>query len=134
MLRMLPKNSGWHRTVFGPARGIFNPEMHVICGWDKLLNELHLTEEAALLAVTTNGKLGIKLRVFARREFRARYVPEDVLILLDLNRESGYGRSHSRICTKGMLTRRSDVERRRSKLLAAALGGIDVFPRGLGDV
>jgi hypothetical protein len=95
MLRKSPRvgfrDSGWHRTVFGQAHGIFNPEMHVVCGWDKLLRELHLTEEAALLAVATNDKLGIKLRVFARRVYRARYVPEDVLTLLNLSRESGDG-------------------------------------------
>src|ERR1700739_4633121 len=86
-----PKDTGWHRTVFGQVRGAFQPELHVICGWDKLLNEMHLTEEAALLAVATNGALGMKLRGFARREFRVRFVPEDVLILLDLNRQSGDG-------------------------------------------
>jgi hypothetical protein len=85
------KDSGWHRTVFGQMGGIFLPEMHVVCGWDKLLNELHLTEEAALLAVATNDKPGAKLRTFVRRVHRGRYVPEDVLILLHLNRESGDG-------------------------------------------
>jgi hypothetical protein len=78
-------------TVFGQGHGTFNPETHVVCGWNKLLNELHLTEEAALLAVATNDKLGIKLRVFARRVHRARYVPEDVLTLLNLSRGSGNG-------------------------------------------
>jgi hypothetical protein len=85
------RDSGWHHTVFGQAQGIFNPEAHVVCGWNKLLNELHLTEEAALYAVATNDKLGAKLRMFARRVFRERYVPEDVLLLLDLNRKSGDG-------------------------------------------
>ena len=86
-----PKDTGWHRTVFGQVQGAFQAELRVICGWDKLLNELHLTEEAALSAVAENGALGTKLREFARREFRARFVPEDVLILLDLNRQSGDG-------------------------------------------
>jgi hypothetical protein len=71
--------------------GIFNPEMRVVCGWDKLLNELHLTGEEAVLAVARNDKLGTKLRRFARRVHRARYVPEDVLLLLDLDRKSGDG-------------------------------------------
>ena len=81
------RDSGWRRTTFGT----FLPEMHVACDWDKLLSELHLTEDEALLAVATNDKLGIKLRVFARRVHRARYVPEDVLTLMNLSRESGDG-------------------------------------------
>jgi hypothetical protein len=85
------RDSGWHRTVFGQVQGTFLPQMHVACGWDKLLNELHLTDEAALSAVATNDKAGMKLRRFARRVHRARYVPEDVLLLLDLNRKSGDG-------------------------------------------
>jgi hypothetical protein len=79
------------RIVFGQMQGTFNPEMHVVCGWNKLLDELHLTEEAARLAVAANDTLGANPRVFAWRVHRARYVPEDVLILLDLNRKSGDG-------------------------------------------
>jgi hypothetical protein len=67
------------RTVFGQMQITFNPETHVVCGWNKLLNELHLTEEAARLAVATNDQLGTKLRMFVLRVHRARYVPEDVL-------------------------------------------------------
>ena len=81
------RDSGWRRT----ACGTFLPEMHVACDWDKLLSELHLTEEEALLAVATNDKLGTKLRVFARRVHQGRYVPEDVLTLLNLSLESGNG-------------------------------------------
>ena len=88
---MQRKLSKLGRIVFGQMQGTFLPEMRVACGWDKLLNELHLTEEAALLAVAMNDKCGIKLREFARRMCQARYVPEDVLILLDLNRKSGDG-------------------------------------------
>lgn len=79
------------RMVFGKAQGAFNPETHVACGWNKLLNELHLTEGEALLAVATNDKLGAKLRTFVLRVHRAHYVPEDVLLLLGLSRESGDG-------------------------------------------
>ena len=79
------------RTVFGKAQGAFNPETHVPCGWDNLLSELHLTEEAALLAVAANDKLGSKLRTFVMRVHRAHFVPEDVLLLMSLNRESGDG-------------------------------------------
>jgi hypothetical protein len=61
------KDSGRRCFVFGQAQGIFNPETHVVCSWNKLLNELHLTEEAALLAVATNDDLGAKLRTFAAR-------------------------------------------------------------------
>ena len=95
MLRKPPKvgfkDSGWHRTAFGQVQGTFIPEMHVACDWDKLLDELHLTEEAARLAVATNDKLGANLRVFVPRMHRARYVPEDVLTLLNLSRESRDG-------------------------------------------
>jgi len=76
------------QILFGHAQGAFIPEMHVVCGWDKLLVELDLTEEAARLAVARNDKLGAKLRTFALRVHRVRYVPENVLVLLDLSRAS----------------------------------------------
>ena len=79
------------RLIFGQVQAPFNPDTHVVCGWSKLLNEMHLTEDAALLAVATNDKLGTKLGTFVRRVHRARYVPEDVLTLLGLSRESGDG-------------------------------------------
>ena len=83
-------SSGWRRRNFpGQVQGTFNPETHAVCGWNKLLNELHLTEEEAVLSVATNDKLGAKLRVFVQRVHRAHYVPEDVLTLLKLGRESG---------------------------------------------
>ena len=85
------KDSGRRCFVFGQAQGIFNPETHVVCSWNKLLNELHLTEEAALLAVATNDDLGAKLRTFVLRVHHAHYVPEDVLMLMKLGRESGDG-------------------------------------------
>lgn len=62
-----------------------------MCGWSKLLTELHLTEETARLAVATNDTPGANLRTFVRRVHRGRYVPEDVLALLNLSRESGDG-------------------------------------------
>lgn len=77
--------------AFNQAQSAFIPEMHVVCGWNTLLKELHLTDDAAVLAVAANDTLGAKLRTFVRRVHRARYVPEDVLILLDLNRKSGDG-------------------------------------------
>ena len=77
--------------LYGQMQAAFNPQTHAACDWNKLLNELHLTEEAALLAMAANDTLGAKLRVFVRRVHRAHYVPEDVLTLLHLGRESGDG-------------------------------------------
>jgi hypothetical protein len=84
-------NTGWRRTAFGQGHSTFVPEIHAPCNWNTLLRELQLTEEEALLAVVKNDVLGKKLRVFARRVYRVRYVPEDVLMLLDLNRASEGG-------------------------------------------
>jgi hypothetical protein len=71
--------------------GDFMPETHEVCGWDKLLSELQLTEEQALMSVVCGDVQGQKLRIFVRRVCQQRYVPEDVLSLLQLTKSSGDG-------------------------------------------
>ena len=90
------KGATMQHRLFGQTLAAFNPQTHAACDWSKLLNDLHLTEEAALLAVAANDTLGAKLRVFVRRVHRVRYIPEDVLMLLNLNKESGAGSLHVR--------------------------------------
>ena len=86
-----PGFNGWRRVQERRKTGDFVPEAHSICGWDKLLSELQLTEEQALTAVECGDVLGQKLRVFVRRVCQERYIPEDVLCLLQLTRRSGGG-------------------------------------------
>ena len=71
--------------------GDFIPETHAVCGWDKLLSEMQLTEEQALIAVECGDVLGQKPRIFVRRVCQQRYVPEDVLSVLELTKSSGDG-------------------------------------------
>jgi hypothetical protein len=71
--------------------GDFIPETHASCSWGKLLSEMELTEEQALMAVACGDILGQKLRIFVRRVCQQRYVPEDVLSVLKLTQSSGYG-------------------------------------------
>ena len=87
----MPRGGRRGRFIFGQRQTTFNPETHDACGWNALLSALNLTEEAALLAVATNDKLGGKLRTFVRRVHRVRFVPEDVLLLLHLRGQSGDG-------------------------------------------
>jgi len=83
--------NGWRRVQERRKTGDFMPETHSICGWDKLLSELQLTEEEAMTAVGRGDELGQKLRIFVWRVCQERYIPEDVLCLLQLTRRSGVG-------------------------------------------
>ena len=75
----------------GRKTGDFIPETHAVCGWDKLLSEMQLTEEQALMAVECGDVLGQKLRIFVLRVCNQQYVPEDVLSVLKLTKRSGDG-------------------------------------------
>jgi hypothetical protein len=83
--------NGWRRVQESRKTGDFIPETHAVCGWDKLLSEMQLTEEQALMAVECGDVLGQKLRIFVRRVCQQRYVPENVLSVLELTERSGYG-------------------------------------------
>jgi hypothetical protein len=83
--------NGWRSVQESRQTDDFVPETHAACGWDKLLSEMQLTEEQALMAVECGDVLGQKLRVFVRRVCRERYVPEDVLSILKLTKSSGEG-------------------------------------------
>jgi hypothetical protein len=83
--------NGWHRVQERRKTGDFAPEAHSICEWDKLLSEFQLNEEQALRAVECGDQLGQKLRIFVRRVCQERYIPEDVLCVLQLTRRSGGG-------------------------------------------
>jgi hypothetical protein len=83
--------NSWRGVQVRRKTGDFMPETHAACGWDKLLSEMQLTEEQALMAVECGDVLGQKLRVFVRRVCRERYVPEDVLSVLKLTKSSGEG-------------------------------------------
>ena len=83
--------NGWHSGQDRRKTGDFVPETHTECGWDKLLREMDLTEEQALMAVECGDDLGQKLRIFVRRVCQQLYVPEDVLSVLKLSRSSGEG-------------------------------------------
>jgi hypothetical protein len=83
--------NGWRSVQERRKTGDFMPETHAVCSWDKLLSELQLTEEQALMAVACGDVLGQKLQIFVRRVCQERYVPEDVLSVLKLTERSGYG-------------------------------------------
>jgi hypothetical protein len=95
--------NSWGRVQERRKTGDFIPETHAVCSWDKLLSELQLTEEQAVMAVARGDVLGQKLRVFVRRVCQERYVPEDVLGLLELTKSSGDGALtiHSSYDTEG---------------------------------
>lgn len=83
--------NGWRSVQKSRKTGDFIPETHAICSWDKLLSEMQLSEEQALMAVERGDVLGQKLRIFIRRVCQQRYVPEDVLSVLKLTQSSGEG-------------------------------------------
>jgi hypothetical protein len=83
--------NGWRSVQGGRKTGDFIPETHAVCGWDKLLSEMQLTEEQALMAVECGDVLGQKLRIFVLRVCNQQYVPEDVLSVLKLTKRSGDG-------------------------------------------
>lgn len=83
--------NGWRHVQERRKTGDFMPETHSICGWDKLLSELQLSEEQAMTAMECGNELGQKLRIFVRRVCQERYIPEDVLCLLQLTWRSGVG-------------------------------------------
>lgn len=83
--------NGWRRVQECRNTGDFTPETYTVCDWDKLLIELHLTEEQALMAVVCGDVSGHKLRLFALRFCQHRYIPEDVLSFLQLTKSSGEG-------------------------------------------
>jgi hypothetical protein len=83
--------NGWRSVPKSRETGGFIPEMHAVCGWDKLLSEMELTEEQALMAVECGDALGQKLLVFVRSVCQQQYVPEDVLSVLKLTKRSRDG-------------------------------------------
>jgi hypothetical protein len=56
--------------------------------WDRLLTELGLTEAEALEAVLQRNETGQPIRHFVHLQFREHYVPEDVLLAMDMGREA----------------------------------------------
>jgi hypothetical protein len=56
--------NGWRSVQESRKTGYFIPETHAVCGWYKLLSEMELTEEQALIAVECGDVLGQKLRNF----------------------------------------------------------------------
>ena len=83
--------NGWRSIQERRKIGDSIPETPAVCGWDKLLSEMQLTEEQALMAVECGDVLGQKLRIFVLRVCNERYVPEDVLSVLKLTKRSGDG-------------------------------------------
>jgi hypothetical protein len=83
--------NGWRHVQERRKACDFTPETHSICGSDKLLSELQVSEEQAMMAVECGDELGQKLRIFVRRVCQERYIPEHVLCLLQLTRRSGFG-------------------------------------------
>ena len=53
--------------------------------WDRLLRRLGLTEVEALAAVREGREVGQPITRFVRDEFRERFVPEDVLLALNMH-------------------------------------------------
>ena len=57
--------------------------------WDLLLGRLGLTDAEALAAVREGREVGQTIRSFVRWAFHQHFVPEDVLLAMNLQREAG---------------------------------------------
>ena len=57
--------------------------------WDRLLGRLGLTDAEALVAVRDGLEAGQTIRSFVRWAFREHFIPEDVLLAMNLQREAG---------------------------------------------
>ena len=56
--------------------------------WDHLLGRIGLTDAEALAAVRDDTEAGQRIRSFVQWAFRERFVPEDVLLAMNLQREA----------------------------------------------
>jgi hypothetical protein len=78
--------SGWHRIAERQRTLDFAPEFDGVTQWERLLKALGIAEDEAVAVLSIRGDLrGEKLRRFARKRCRRRYVPEPVLELLGLS-------------------------------------------------
>ena len=57
--------------------------------WDRLLGRLGLTDAEALAAVREGREVGQTIRSFVRWAFRQHFIPEDVLLAMNLQLEAG---------------------------------------------
>ena len=56
--------------------------------WDQLLDKLGLTDREALDAIIRDGDTGRSIRRFVQDSSREHFVPEDVLLAMNLRRDS----------------------------------------------
>jgi len=56
--------------------------------WDRLLEDLGMTEAEAVKAVVEGQDAGQPIRRFVRQAFREHFVPEDLLQAMDMERDS----------------------------------------------
>jgi hypothetical protein len=68
--------------------GAFVPEPVEVSGWDQLLGDLGITEREALEAVILDRDIGRSIRRFVQDSFRDRFVPEDVLLAMNLQQRT----------------------------------------------
>lgn len=72
------RRTGWHKKAAREDAGVFVDAVEP-SAWEKLLRELEVTPAEAVIAVNEMSQNGAWLRRFVDREFKHRYVPEDVL-------------------------------------------------------
>jgi len=76
------------KEKFSPWRtGRFQTSREIVAEfalWDRLLNELGLTKAEALEAVVQGKETGQPIRQFVHQQFREHYIPEDVLLAMDM--------------------------------------------------
>lgn len=68
--------------------GAFVPEPGKMSRWDQLLDKLGVTEREALDAIVRDGDIGRSIRCFVLDSCRDHFVPEDVLLAMNLQREA----------------------------------------------
>lgn len=73
-------------TPWRSSRSSGIPPRSVVPKWDRLLDRLGLTEAEALAAIVDRRDAAQPIRRFVREEFHEHFVPEDVLLAMNLER------------------------------------------------
>ena len=72
--------------------GVFVPETVEVTRWDQFLGKLGLTEREALDAINRGGDVGSSIRRFVLDSSHDHFIPEDVLLAVNLRRDDAKAR------------------------------------------
>ena len=72
--------------------GVFVSEAIEVTQWDRFLGRLGLTEHEALDAINREGDVGCSIRRFVQDSCRDHFIPENVLLAVNLRRDEAEAR------------------------------------------